>query len=767
MDRPANEQTAPASTRPTSRGTVEEAVVATAPAIGPTGNLDVLGPSFDFDWEASFDCLSAAVSAYEPQGELAGEVPFQQGSIREFTSIPTPTYAGDQGGSGDLVTLGAAADPARGGPGRPPPAPPQQQPLLRQGVKRKAESDLSAAGTGQNTPETDAQVHARPPLPRTTRSEPSLPTEPSTGRPTEVGSGEINQGKGLSSEPLTLDPGPAASMLRADSQRGPTPNGRAASDGGRSAKEPRTTKAVRWRNEFPEIPKILPHEKVFPVQIGSELFRLSGASISSDAPSYFTQFFERQLQENGNDVAAVRTLYIDRDPVTFRDISTHLQGYYVTPRDGGHFVRLFADAQFYSLPRLISQLFESEIFMRIGHRDFRIPRDIFMSPGDSPNFFSLGFAVFFASPGESFPGLNREGLLRPPSILPPSVPNHSADVFAELLHLLQGYPLHIRNEEHRAELLRDCKYYQFRGLEQRLIPHQISYNLKRVRSEIVIRLEDIRPSGVSFNNESDPSERSPAVGWVNYSRPFVDETSYELVLEIGGECTKVNFQSMRATFHGRPKARIASLFQVIANKMNLPTDQPLGLMMMTGGSLTKSVSPGNTPLSDDLVRISIDRDAHILLDGEDYWSTRPWSGPTDEDVPDDQLNDWRSMNSAIGHMTPGSGARDANSPPLGPHSLGTAGTPGRRVTAASPRRSQISIPAPSRTAGAQSPARTRKRRGSFDDFGEWVVGKGQWRLRVQHNPESSRPVEVVMMAVKLEAYSGERSRNAGRMFLSA
>jgi hypothetical protein len=27
---------------------------------------------------------------------------------------------------------------------------------------------------------------------------------------------------------------------------------------------------------------VLPHERVFPVQIGSQLFRLSGASISSD-----------------------------------------------------------------------------------------------------------------------------------------------------------------------------------------------------------------------------------------------------------------------------------------------------------------------------------------------------------------------------------------------------------------------------------------------------------------------------------------------------
>lgn len=30
------------------------------------------------------------------------------------------------------------------------------------------------------------------------------------------------------------------------------------------------------------IPKILPHERVFPVQIGTELFKLSGASLSSD-----------------------------------------------------------------------------------------------------------------------------------------------------------------------------------------------------------------------------------------------------------------------------------------------------------------------------------------------------------------------------------------------------------------------------------------------------------------------------------------------------
>lgn len=125
-------------------------------------------------------------------------------------------------------------------------------------------------------------------------------------------------------------------------------------------------------------PSILPPEKVFPIQIGSELFRLSGASISSDgqfqivscdrilmiaAPSYFTQFFEEQIRQN-EETGGVRTLYIDRDPETFRDVARHLQGdltlsslgslclrrsgYFVKPRDGSHFVKLFADAQFYS-----------------------------------------------------------------------------------------------------------------------------------------------------------------------------------------------------------------------------------------------------------------------------------------------------------------------------------------------------------------------------------------------------------------------------------
>ncbi|KAA8643788.1 uncharacterized protein ATNIH1004_010562 [Aspergillus tanneri] len=338
----------------------------------------------------------------------------------------------------------------------------------------------------------------------------------------------------------------------------------------------------------------LPSERVFSIQIGTELFRLSGASIASDAPSYFSQFFEEQLRQNG-DGANIRTLYIDRDPATFREIARHLQGYHIRPRDGSEFVKLFADAQFYSLPRLNSQLFESAITIEIGGRDFQIPRDIFSGPGDSPNFFSLGFGAFFASPSQTFPGLDRVGLLRPPAIVAPSIPNRSGDVFAELLHLLRGYPLQIKNETHREELLRDCRYFHLRGLEQKLIPHHISYNPVRQRSEIVIRLEDVRRSGVSFAPDEN---HSPSTGWVLYSRPFVDEEPLDLIVEIGDECSIVDLVRMRVEFLHLTKTRFSCLHQVITNKV------------------TNTQSPSGTPPAHEGAAIRIERDTDLTVDGQ-------------------------------------------------------------------------------------------------------------------------------------------------------
>ncbi|KXH58376.1 BTB/POZ domain-containing protein [Colletotrichum nymphaeae SA-01] len=495
-----------------------------------------------------------------------------------------------------------------------------------------------------------------------------------------------------------------------------------------------------------KIPHFLPHERVFPIQIGNELFKLSGASISSDAPSYFSQYFYCQVkkaQETGEDLSnAIRTLYIDRDPQTFADISLHLQGYHVKPRDGTHFVRLFADAQFYSLPKLISQLYEESIFISIGHREFQIPRDIFTDPGNSPNFFSLGFAVFFSNPEDLFPGLDREGLLRPPSILPPSVPNRSADTFAEILHLLRGYPVTIRNESHRAELLRDCRYFNFKGLEQKLIPHHISHNQSRRREEILLRLEDILKSGISVAADVSASPADHLSGWVNYARPYVDDRAAELVLEIGGESTRLHFHhssgSVRAEFFKDTRARVARLFEVVATKLNLPpTTQPLGLLMASGGAGSQPPTPGHTPLSEDLVRVSIDSDTSITLDGR----------PHTLDFEDLQPVTANNNNNNNNNNNPMSAASSTAESPTAT----TAFQPNSR------KRRRVDSHGFATAAGQGQAALAAE---------EWVVRTGQWRLKIQGSRGGKSSVECVLVAVKLDAYSSENARNASRGFLN-
>ncbi|KAF7904342.1 hypothetical protein EAF00_001676 [Botryotinia globosa] len=533
--------------------------------------------------------------------------------------------------------------------------------------------------------------------------------------------------------------------------RGTPPGASGPSGASRMADPPGILRNPEARDWNTDIPNHLPHEKVFPIQIGTELFRLSGASLSSDvkkprAPSYFSQYFQcqlRQAEEKGEDPnTAIRTLYIDRDPITFKDISLHLQGYHVAPRNASHFVKLFADAQFYSLPRLISQLYEETIFMTVGDREFQIPRELFSDPGNSPNYFSLSFTIFFSSPTEVFPGLSREGLLRPPSILPPSVPNRSSKTFSELLHLLRGYPLEIRSPEHRAELLRDCRYFHLKGLEQKLIPHSISYNLLRKQSEITIRLADIRQSGLSILTNISPSPApspepltspnpSPtsSVGYVHYQRPFADSSPSELILEIGDSAALLHWDTMRLEFFGETKIRMGRLLEVVATKLNLPVKQPLGLLMKNGGASSEPASPGKSGLSEEMVRVVVGEDCGVLCDGK---------------VVD--LN----------------GAIDENS------SVGGQGSSKKRRM----------------EDGIALPASINVGPGAMKDE-SWIVKSGQWRLRVQNHRSTGQGArmgvgigvggqalvngkaewECVLVAVRLDAVSGERGRNLSRGFL--
>ncbi|KAG6032027.1 hypothetical protein E4U41_007337, partial [Claviceps citrina] len=422
-------------------------------------------------------------------------------------------------------------------------------------------------------------------------------------------------------------------------------------------------------------------------------------------------------------------------------------------------------------------LHEESIFISIGHREFQIPRDLLTDPRNSPNYFSLGFALFFSRPDELFPGLDRGGLIRPPSILPPSVPGRSADTFAELLRLLRGYEVRVRDEAHRRDLLRDARYFQFKGLEQRLLPHRVAFNSLRGCVEVVIRLENVQKSGISILYEGEQQQQQQqqqqqeqeqpsssdkrGAARVTYARPYTDDAPSDLILEIGNQSSRIHFRPQqqqqqqqqqqhttataaaaaagpRLEFFRDTKTRIAKLLQVIATKLNLaPTTQPLGLPMASDGAASQPATPGNTPLGQDLVRVVLGPDASITLDGRDYTPPTP-PGPVPQTIP------------APVHVS--SLPCDVSS------DLSSHYGDGHAAAATADQQPQ--------------PARKRKRPdgdGSGSDTPDghaWTVMTGQWRLRILAAGGANTPPECVFVAVKIDAVSGERARNRASPFLS-
>ncbi|KAH7080957.1 hypothetical protein FB567DRAFT_595283 [Paraphoma chrysanthemicola] len=721
-----------------------------------------------WDWEQSID-FSEFTNQYEPQGELVQEL--QRPVTTNDFSIPLPIAPVDAVFQAPQHSQTATPIPNNTqNPLSPPPKPPQR-PVIQTGVKRKADSEPGSALSQPNSAVTETPQHQAKRPNKSRQSSATSLTSPVV----EPGEARRSPMAQSASAPPAPEPTPRENtevQRRKEQSKGTGPQGRV------------IDVSRRRVQESPGGLDMLPAGKVFPIQIGSELFRLSGASLSSDAPSYFSHFFGEQLHNNGGRAGDVRTLYIDRDPDTFRQIALHLQGYHITPKDGEQFVKLFADAQFYSLPRLTKQLFSTDIFIRIGGMPFQIPRDLFSAAGDSPNYFSLGFAQFFSTPSEVFPGLDRNALLRPPSISPPSAPNRNGETFAELIRVLQGYDIEIRSDEHRSQLLRDARYFHLKGLEQRLIPCEISFNLKRQQSEILIRLEDIRQSGISFSadkipGDSDSSSQSGApstlgaspgaskapspapsltsvsasarAGYVSYARPYTDDHARTniLVLEVSAKetttlCLPLSAPTtsssgpptlnLRATFHNATLARITSLFSVIASKMGLPATQPLGLMYLQTGSgvAAQPVSPANSGVSERRVRIRLDPDTALELDG-----------------------------------TPAEICIDAASHRLGIRRTNDAQ---RRVFRVQDRPEPFHSQLESEWlwGGALSEGAMLRAGADEDDEVEWVVKRAQWRLRVEPvEYEGERRMQVVLCGVKVEAFSVERRRNVERGFLGS
>lgn len=292
-------------------------------------------------------------------------------------------------------------------------------------------------------------------------------------------------------------------------------------------------------NFDPTIPAILPHEQMYAIQVGDQRFTLSGASLSSDGPSYFTTFFLRHKDKPP-------VLFLDRSPDIFKLIVRHLQGYYIMPSDEATSVYLLIDARYYQLPRLTQQLLSSELMIRIGNESIKVPRNAFDTPGDEQNFFTAGMGVFFGLEHDTTDEIHSQ-FIRPPPLAIPTVPKRDGNLFKQLLSIQLGGYVDILSDEHRDALVRECRYFRFRGLEQKLIKHSIRVDPLRKRKEISLYLKNVDLKKIEFIN-----------GSLTYKRPFIDNESMDLVFQVPDEAV-LSLSQSRVSFYGASKLKLDKL----------------------------------------------------------------------------------------------------------------------------------------------------------------------------------------------------------------
>ena len=196
-------------------------------------------------------------------------------------------------------------------------------------------------------------------------------------------------------------------------------------------------------------------------------------------------------------------------------------------------------------------------------------------------------------------------------------------------------------------LVRDARYYCFRGSEQRLVRCRVSSFLDvveteggadcggAVREEIEIGLEDVRISGVSFvqdvgNGDGDGDGKEGLRGEVHYARPYVDDGGRRLVLEVGDDSVvrvvmDCDGRSGHVKFWGKSAAKMKRLVGVVGTRtgLSLPASEgnqgvPFGIRCTIGNQADVVVDGKRWDVGDDCMS----RDAMVLGQGEGGWMAK-------------------------------------------------------------------------------------------------------------------------------------------------
>ncbi|CCH40879.1 hypothetical protein BN7_413 [Wickerhamomyces ciferrii] len=258
----------------------------------------------------------------------------------------------------------------------------------------------------------------------------------------------------------------------------------------------------------PTIPNVLPHGKMYKLQVGDKLFILSGASLSSDAPSYFTNYFLNNDED--------KPLFLDRSPDVFNYIYQHLQGYHVEIPNCDVFTKLFSDSIYFNLPRLKELLQKDDYYhVEMINEHVKVPKKLLLTEGNYPNFFSVTFEALYRDLSELMISKN---LIRPPPQAAPRL-NRDGGLLKDLIKLLQGIDIPFQCQDHKRLLIKEAKYYRFNTIVEKLGYEHIFQSLDekdKGKEYIVVDLNDINPrnfvkkveENLRIDEDEDDEEKS-------------------------------------------------------------------------------------------------------------------------------------------------------------------------------------------------------------------------------------------------------------------
>ncbi|GMM55995.1 Mrx16 protein [Maudiozyma humilis] len=243
----------------------------------------------------------------------------------------------------------------------------------------------------------------------------------------------------------------------------------------------------------------LVEDTIYTVQMGNDVFKLTGASFNSDGPNYFTEKFTQLAGKS-------TSLFLDRNAKSFALIVKHFQGYYLDIANEDEFSMLLADSIYYGLTKLTTDIKESSFyFANIGGKSFKFLKKLFRRDGDSNNYFQV-FTNTINSEIE-FRFVNNKLAVVPIST---NFVSRSPEYFQILLDMLSGATVPL-TPELRESLIKECKYYRFQNLEQRLVNATVSTNPFSDACEIKLHIGDVQSKGLN-----SPLEKYSVDRWDNH-----------------------------------------------------------------------------------------------------------------------------------------------------------------------------------------------------------------------------------------------------------